>query len=368
MESQHSFCAKCGNLLTEEQRFCANCGTERMGTMTSSNMGTGVSTGGVARKSRKKLWVVLGSAALVLTLILAVIAVLAGFGNKDRTIMVYMIGSDLESEAAAASLDINEMKGASFDPEHTKVILYTGGTKRWALDEISADENAIYELANGKISKVQTYEKSAMTNPEPLVTFVNYAYHNYPAGSYDLILWDHGGGPIVGYGHDENYTFSDPMKVPELAEALAGTDLVKSGGRFDMIGFDACLMGSMEVAKAFSGFSDYLVASEEVEPGRGWDYNFLSDLGNGRVNNTEELGRSIIDHYVDFYVNNDYDVDLTLSLVDLRRVNRVIDAVDGLFAVVKETVTSTAALEWLVTFTEPSASAQEADAPGASYS
>lgn len=178
-----------------------------------------------------------------------------------------------------------------------------------------------------------------MTNPEPLVTFVNYAYHNYPAGSYDLILWDHGGGPIVGYGHDENYTFSDPMKVPELAEALAGTDLVKSGGRFDMIGFDACLMGSMEVAKAFSGFSDYLVASEEVEPGRGWNYDFLSDLGNGRVNNTEELGRSIIDHYVDFYVNNDYDVDLTLSLVDLRKVNRVIDAVDGLFAVVKDDIT-----------------------------
>ena len=286
------------------------------------------------KKMDKKKWLYLGFATSFLVFaILVLVLVFANIKGQDRTIMVYMIGSDLESESAAASLDITEMKDANFDPEHTKVLVYTGGSKQWALDEINPEENAIFEIVDGNLNKLQTYDKSLMTEPKNLVDFVDYAYENYPADLYDLVLWDHGGGPIIGYGQDENSLSGTPMKIPALTGALSETRLVKSGGRFDLIGFDACLMGSVEVAKALSDYSDYLIASEEVEPGDGWNYDFLNSLGKeNRVNSTEELGRSIIDNYISFYNNYSYDVDLSLTMVDLKKIQQLTEAVDGLFS------------------------------------
>ena len=219
-------------------------------------------------------------------------------------------------------------------------MIYTGGTKKWALSEISAEENAIFEVVDGNINKVQTYDKRTMTNPQNVVDFIDFAYENYPADLYDIVFWDHGGGPILGYGLDENSLTGAPMKVTALAKALAETKLVTSGKRFDLIGFDACLMGSAEVAKAMSPYGDYMVASEEVEPGDGWNYSFLNDLGEERkAKNTEELGRSIIDNYSSYYENYSYDVDTSLSLIDLKKVNELADSVDELFSSVKDEIT-----------------------------
>ena len=45
--------------------------------------------------------------------------------------------------------------------------------------------------------------------------------------------------------------------------------------QMDIIGFDACLMGMYEVATALRPFNKYLLASEILEPGHGWDYRIL---------------------------------------------------------------------------------------------
>lgn len=58
-----------------------------------------------------------------------------------------------------------------------------------------------------------------MGNPNTLVDFINYAYKNYKAEKYSLILWDHGGGPIYGYGYDE-YNKLDSLTLIELKDAL----------------------------------------------------------------------------------------------------------------------------------------------------
>lgn len=348
MDSQPKFCGHCGKPLQAGQNFCANCGAKQdsqqvIGAQTGINVEAANNTIPTPKKPKKKLWIGIGVGIAVATITIVVVSlILSGTLNgKDRTIMVYMIGSDLESEAAAASLDINEMKDANFDPEHTKVLIYTGGTKKWALDEISEDENAIFEVTNGNINKVNTYEKILMTEPSNLTEFVNFAYENYPADMYDLILWDHGGGPIYGYGLDENSLSGTPMKISNMSEALSNTKLVGDGKKFDLIGFDACLMGSAEVAKALSNYSDYLIASEEVEPGDGWDYNFLNDLSTSRsVNNTKELGQSIIDHYISHYNDYAYDVDLSLAMVDLSKINKLSDSIDALFSGVKEEITA----------------------------
>jgi len=120
-----------------------------------------------------------------------------------------------------------------------------------------------------------------MSNPATLKAFINYGAANFPADKYDLILWDHGGGPKGGFGVDEHRDDSDDWLAPEtmsfasIVDALsdnAVTDANSDGtldGKFDFINFDACLMNSVELALAMADYTDYYIASAETEPGYG---------------------------------------------------------------------------------------------------
>ncbi len=90
---------------------------------------------------------------------------------------------------------------------------------------------------------------------------------NYPAEQYDLILWNHGGGAFFGYGFDE--TTNDSLTLDELDQAFADSPF-HDGNKLEFIGFDACLMANIETAHTLSPYANYMVASQESEPGSGW--------------------------------------------------------------------------------------------------
>jgi len=127
--------------------------------------------------------------------------------KKDYTLMIYMIGSNLESAQGSATKDIREMLAASPDFSKINVILYTGGSVRWNTD-IPCDRNCIVDLSRDPEEwVVASTEKNAdMGAPEALTGFVNFTTKNYPADHYGLIFWDHGGGPLFGYGSDELFS------------------------------------------------------------------------------------------------------------------------------------------------------------------
>ena len=283
----------------------------------------------------KPLLIMIGTVA-VIALVAIVAVLLKPTGDVSlqqeegtRTIMVYMIGSDLESTQGSATFDIDEMLSADFDEEAVNVVLYTGGTKRWYTSEISEDENAIFEISHGELVKKKSFDKEIMTKEDPLIDFVNYVYDNYETDLYDLILWDHGGGPIYGYGQDENSIANKAMSLETLSDALSKTKLAKET-KFDFIGFDACLMGSIEVAYALKDNANYLIASEELEPGAGWNYMFLENIK--EESTTKEVGQNIIDEYFDYYEDYNYKGNLTLSLIDLQEVEGLITEIDSLFS------------------------------------
>ena len=56
---------------------------------------------------------------------------------------------------------------------------------------------------------------------------------------------------------------------------------------------------SLEVADVFSDYSNYLISSQETEPGWGWNYSFLSSLSEPDMDGAR-LGQKIIDAYMDF--------------------------------------------------------------------
>lgn len=250
--------------------------------------------------------------------------------STSRTIMIYMIGSDLESDGGMASLDVKEIENSGFDLTKNNVVIYAGGAKKW---ENSFQNNAIYELTEAGFTKVNQDNKSSMGNPQTLTNFLDYVDNNYSSDKYSLILWDHGAGPIVGYGIDELYE-SDSLMLKELEMAFENSSLL-SKNKLEFIGFDACLMSSVEVANSVKDYSNYMIASQDLEPGFGWDYTFLSEIK--ETTKTEEIGKLIIDYMDSYYETLSYYLPegetfyTTLSLLDLTKLDNLEDDLNNLF-------------------------------------
>jgi hypothetical protein len=242
---------------------------------------------------------------------------------KTVTVMVYMCGTDLESEGGMATTDIEEMANATLS-DNVRVILETGGTSRWQNDLIKSNTNQRFRIKQGGLQTLdKNLGKQSMVEPETLSDFIQFCKSEYPADRYLLVLWDHGGGSLTGYGYDEIFP-GDSMSLDEINAAL------KSGGvQFDAIGFDACLMATLETALVTEQYADYLIASEAVEPGTGWYYtNWLSSLSADPAIPTLDLGKEIIDDYVKMSGESQ----TTLSMMDLAELNGTVPAAFSAFA------------------------------------
>ncbi|MBQ6065914.1 MAG: peptidase C11 [Clostridia bacterium] len=244
--------------------------------------------------------------------------VLKGDGTDTVTLMVYLCGTDLESKSGMATNDLKEMASASLS-DKVNVVVYTGGCKGWKVGSISNTNNQIYKVEQG--GQLRLLEKNrgsaAMTVPATLTDFISYCKQNYPATRNELILWDHGGGTVSGFGYDERAKNAGSMTLPDIAKAVKD-----AGAVFDFIGFDACLMGTLETALVLEPYADYLLASEETEPGIGWYYtNWLTALNNNTAMPTTELGKQIIDDFVSVCEQRCPGQKATLSLIDLAELS-----------------------------------------------
>ena len=235
-----------------------------------------------------------------------------GNGKDTVTVMVYLCGSDLESEHSMATADLNEMLHANLNDDKVNVIVETGGAKKWNNSVISNKTNQRYRVTNkGLVRLDDNVGKKSMVDPNTLTSFIQFCAKNYPANRYMLIMWDHGGGAISGYGYDQ--TASGTMTLDKINSALK-----KGGVKFDFVGFDACLMATLETALVTEPYADYLIASEEAEPGTGWYYtDWLTALSKNTSIGTVELSKTLIDDFTDVSKKNYPGCNTTLSIVDL---------------------------------------------------
>ena len=258
--------------------------------------------------------------------------------EKPWTVMVYMIGSNLESALGAASNDMEEMAASGLDFSRTNLILYTGGSTRWTTN-IPCDKNCVIDMSLGTDQRVvaSTEKNADMGAKETLTGFVNFCTEYFPAEHYMLVMWDHGGGPLWGYGSDELYN-GDGLLLSEMDLAMSETKF-SGADNLDLVGFDACLMGCLENMTIWSKFADYYVGSEEVEPGDGWDYHWLSILNDS--DDPVEIGGAIVDCYRDYYEakrNEYYDPDVTISVADLSAISMMQRALGNAASAMLESV------------------------------
>ena len=235
-----------------------------------------------------------------------------GNGQDVYTLMIYLVGTDLESEDGAASADLREMLAATLG-DKVNLLVQTGGTRLWQAGGLSNGKVQRWLIRDGEMTLLQDLGRVNMGQASTLADFLSFGAEHYPANRYGLIMWDHGGGAVFGFGWDELFD-DDNLGLDELVAALSRANL-----KFDFIGFDACLMASLEVALLLEPYADYLISSQETEPGSGWYYtDFLNMLGQNSSLSTFELGRGIIDSFSSHAAASD-----TLSLVALNEADNV---------------------------------------------
>ena len=253
--------------------------------------------------------------------------------NGTTTLMVYMVGSDLEAKGGAGTNDLKEMAESGLDTEKVNLLVYAGGSGRWHNDNVSKDDgHTLLKLSGTEFETVTTWEDTSMGEPIALTNFLNYSFENYPADQYALILWDHGNGPVIGYGKDILFD-NDSLTLAEMRTAMDASAF-HGENKLAWVGFDACLMASAELACVWADYADYLISSQEIEPSFGWNYDFLSQL---TTSDTVTLANTITENYMAaclaYYERKGYDDrDTTLSCMDLSKAGDLEAAIEALFA------------------------------------
>ena len=276
--------------------------------------------------TRKGLWSgTLVAAVLALALALGACSARAVDGGT-WTVALYLCGSNLESRQGWATKTLEEISGAKM-PANVKVVAQAGGADEWESDAVVASGTRL-EVRGGKLEEVGQAGEEPMGRSATLAGFLKFVEQEYPADHTAVVLWDHGGGPLKGACFDEVDGF-DALTLPELDEAFAAGVKARGGRPYDLVGFDACLMASLEIAVSLEDDASWLVASEELEAGAGWSYpELLAALGRGA--DAREAGITICDAYQAKSAKRKKDATATLSVVDLSKVGAVEDALDAL--------------------------------------
>lgn len=250
-------------------------------------------------------------------------------GAESWSIYWYLCGSDLESNYGGATNDLAEMLEVQL-PENVNVVIQTGGAAQWQNDVMDASKIQRWVYNSEDLYLMEELDNANMGDAETLYDFLDYANTNYPADHVAVIFWNHGGGSVSGVSFDENYGY-DSLDLAELQEAFdAVWPADTENPALELIGFDTCLMATIDTAAVFQNFAKYMVASEEWEPGNGWNYSgWLGALADAPWMNGEELGVAICDSYYEGCEAYDTEDQATLSLTDLTKLTPLLEAYEN---------------------------------------
>lgn len=255
-------------------------------------------------------------------------------GDYTWTYMVYVGGDNNLSEAAFTDIGEMESVGSSSDVAIVVQAEFSTEYSDTNLDStyrcfVSGDDGCI-DMSDGT-----DIGDTDMGSSAALQAFIEWAMENYSADNYALVIWDHGAGwkdqPIrtLKRGAVSDETSGSFMSLPGLANAVEAAEAT-AGDTIDLINFDACLMAMYEVAYEFNGLTDYLVFSEETEPGDGDPYDTILDaLKDAPSTTPAELAASIVEKYSAFYEGGEAT---TKSAVDMAQLGALDTAVLALAA------------------------------------
>ena len=258
----------------------------------------------------------------------------------EWTTLVYIQADN--SLAPFAADNISDMQAGMHATDQANLLVQwdqPGNNKSWR-----------YRIVPG--NKVEDHSLSSEMGVNPaaeIVTAMQWAQTKYPARHYALVLWNHGSG-IEDFRNPLARTqkkFRTWMEIPGLNRELVkdrgilyddtqGTVLTNQGlttaltqvkanlgKNLDIIGMDACLMAMLEVGYQVNNCADYLVGSQQTEPGQGWAYSlWINPLTSNPTGfSSLKLAQAMVAGYGVLYQNNTDAPDYTQSAMQISALN-----------------------------------------------
>lgn len=194
--------------------------------------------------------------------------------SDEWTVLVYLDGdNDLEEYAFN---DLNSMETV-LPSSDVHVLVFVDF---WSALIAPYSGARCYEVTyDTNLNTINSIELSHPLPLEPnmgdwqtLRDFIVFGQSYAPAENYLLVLWDHGSG-YESVCVDE--TNADYLSMREVQIALSDPQVQY----LDVVAFDACMMGQLEVAYELRDVTDYLVFSEDGVPVTGFPYeDILANL------------------------------------------------------------------------------------------
>lgn len=160
-----------------------------------------------------------------------------------------------------------------------------------------------------------------------LADFVGWAAERYPAERYALVIWDHGAA-WQGVATDDSA--GDLLTAADLTAAMGQWPALGGPERLDLLAFDACLMATVEVLAAVRGGAEIVLGSEDLVPGHGLDYRALGLLDIAPGMGGAALGDRLMQGFAAQSASEGAPRRATLSLVELARVDGLLEALETL--------------------------------------
>ena len=218
----------------------------------------------------------------------------------QRTIIAIFDGNNNLSSNLSA--DISEIEvGTKEVSAATNVIVFAN---------ILGQKAYIAEMVNGKSTKVREWSNAVVTtDPDTLLSVMQWIIAKYPANEYALVFGGHGTGSIVNkdtipttmrpayaYGWDTSNKVASGrvwMNTSTLAAVISHLPRPK------YIFFDCCLMQDYDVACQFKKYTDYIIAPVSETPADGAPYRKITPLLT--IDDTEKMCDTILTTYYDYY-------------------------------------------------------------------
>lgn len=219
---------------------------------------------------------------------------------KQWTVLVYLDADNNLSSYGAS--DVAEMKLVGSNADMNVVVLW----------DSASSEHGYYYIEAGKATLLRDVGEVNMGAAQTAKDFLDYATANFPASKTMWVFWNHGGAVDRGVAWDDT-NGGDHLSEVEQKDIMA-YGVQKLGKPFEAIGFDACLMATGEIFYQYRNMGKYMAASEQTEPGDGWDYRFLNVLKSTPTCDGNVATKAIFDYYKAWYASMS---DVTFSTADL---------------------------------------------------
>lgn len=241
--------------------------------------------------------------------------------NADDTWLVYwyLCGTDLETQNGAATADFKELLEVKL-PANVQFLIQTGGTNQWQNNVVTSGAVERYLYNSDGLQRIESLRDADMGDVNTLADFIRYGDDNYTADHKVFVFWDHGGGSAVGICLDERT--GNMLSLNDLRTAFTSVyEPSQDNPPFELIGFDACLMATYDTVNTLDGLTRYVTASEEVEPGVGWNYKgWVGALAENPAMGGAKLGQVICDTYLSACESYWVEDTVTLSVIDLAQL------------------------------------------------